>query len=490
MKAVVIGAGMGGLSVAGYLAQAGFQVTILEKNEWVGGRVREWKHNGYRFDMGPSWYWMTDHHDQWFKDLGFKREDYYSQQRVDPSYKVVFKDCSITLPVDVRGIMHVFDSIEPGSGGRLKQFLYEMGRDYAYLMKHVIYYHPRSVLQWARAGLMVMRYFGIKGLVRNYHQRIARIVKDSRLRKILLFPVVFLGGNPKNIPAAYAIMNYIDMELGTWYPEGGFSRVPEAMAKVVKALGAKIECKAEVHAIECSSSKARFVHTKDRSYEADLVVCNADRYLVDQFLIPEHKREYSPKAWNRKAIAPGVFNLFLGVADELPELCHHTFYFDADWDRHFHSIYARKRWPEEPLFYIHAAQKSDASAAPKGKTGLFCLVPIASGIRDTNAQRLKLLAHVLRRLEHNLDTNIREKIEFERVVSLNEFEQDFNAYKGNAFGLSMTLKHTFIFRDFNRSRTIPNMYFSGQYTSPGTGTTMSMISGKVVAGRIIDELSL
>ena len=490
MKAIIIGAGLGGLSAAAYLAKNGVDVTILEKNSWVGGRVHQWVNKGVRFDLGPSWYLMPDEFDNWFAGLGYDRKQFYDIERLDPAYKIIYEGENIEIPGNTKAVIELFEKIEIGSGTRLKHFLSEVTKEYRYLMQNIIYKNFRKKRDIFSIAWQIFRLYSLRTLLKDYQSRIRKIAHDTRLQKILLYPTTFLGGSPYNIPAIYTILNHVDINLGTWYPKGGFSMLPTAMAKVCRQLGVKIHCNEEVQSLETKSREIRYVHSALNSYQANVVVANADRHFVDQFLLDRHLCEMSMKKWNRLPLSPSVLNIFLGVKNTMEGFAHHTFFFDSDWDTHIDTVYKNKEWPENPLFYVHCPAKTDESAMSKGIQSVFALVPLAPGLIDSPVERNKIIENVTNRMQGQCLSSLQESIIFSKVEGQTEYKTMFNAFKGNAFGLAMTLLQTGLFRLANRSKKVKNLYFSGQYTIPGTGTTMATISGQLAAQRILQDMSL
>jgi phytoene desaturase len=495
-KAVVIGSGFGGLSAAGYLAREGYEVTVVEKNSWVGGRARVLERDGFRFDMGPSWYWMPGEHDKWFRDMGAKRSDYYEIRRVDPSYKVFYGETEpreennvLTMPADLGEAKRVFETYEPGAGRRLEEYLEDCRQKYELAMATYIYKNYDSLFDFI--NWKTIRNLGTLDIARSYKGMIKKYFNHPYLRKVLEFPVVFLGSSARKTPAVYTLMNYIDFVLGTWYPSGGFGRVVEAMKEVVESLGA--EFRFSTPARELKVSSGRVTHVVCESPEgvvelpADLVVANADYHHVEQELLPPESRSFSAKSWERRSLAPGVLNYYVGLNKKFESFAHHTFFFDSDWEGHFKAVYEKPGWLEKPLFYIHVPSITDPHSAPEGKEAVFILVPIAPGLDENEETRKRYFDDVVARIEGLTGESFREHIEFVESYSLRDFQQDYNAFKGNAFGLGQTLFQTAYFRTANYSRKVNNLYFAGHYTVPGTGTTMSTISGNVVTQRIRQE---
>ena len=500
-RALVIGSGFGGLSAAAFLARDGYRVEVLEKNDWVGGRARVLEKDGYRFDMGPSWYWMPDQHDRWFEQFGESRGDFYDIRRIDPSYRVYYGDAVpgeernvVDIPADREGACAVFERYEPGSGAALERYIADCRRKYRFAMDSFIYKNYYSIFDLVN-WRVISNLPGLN-MLQSFGGRVRRRFRHPYLRRILEFPVVFLGSSPKRTPAIYTLMNHIDFDLGTWYPEGGFGTVVGSMQKVAERQGAVFRFNHEVTEIDVErvgrKVRATAVHVKRpdgavERIEGDVIVANADYHHVEADLLPRPYRSISHRRWKNVSLAPAVVNYYLGFDRELDEFVHHTFFFDADWETHFDAVYGRRRWIDDPLFYIHLPSKTDPASAPAGHEAMFLLIPVAPGLDDTPARRERYLEAALSRMESLTGRPLRPHLVFQEGVSLADFERDYHAFQGNAFGLGQTLLQTAWFRAANRSKRVEKLYFAGQYTVPGTGTTMSMISGEVAAMRIGKE---
>lgn len=499
-RAIVIGSGFGGISAAAFLARDGYEVTVLEKNEWVGGRARVLERNGYRFDMGPSWYWMPEEHDRWFAQFGVDRKGLYEIHRVSPSYRAFFGDVVpgearnvVDVPADRAAARAVFEQYETGAAEALDDYLDDCRRKYDFAMGSFIYKNYYTIFDFLNRSAIAN--LPILSVLQSYGGRVRRRFQHPYLRRMLEFPVVFLGSSPTSTPAMYTLMSHIDFNLGTWYPDGGFGAVVRAMQQVAEKQGATFRFGHEVTAIDVQTvgrgrrgrAEAVQVRRSDGSterIEADIIIANADYPHVERELIPATHRSISDRAWEKADLAPAVLNFYLGFDRRLDEFAHHTFFFDSDWENHFDAVYDHPRWIDDPLFYLHIPSKTDPSCAPPGHEAVFLLIPIAPGLSDSPERREVYLEHALTRMEERSGHQIRRHLVFQQSMSLKEFQADYHAYKGNAFGLGQTLFQTAWFRAANRSKRIGNLYYAGQYTVPGTGTTMSMISGEVVADRV------
>lgn len=477
-KVHIIGSGFSGISAASHLAKAGYDVTVLEKNESTGGRARVWSKDGFRFDLGPSWYWMPDVFEKYFAEFGKKTSDYYDLIRLDPSYQIYFKDDSIDIPSNLNKIKEVFESFEPGAAGKLQVFLddakykYEVGiNDLVYQpsIKYSEYLDKRLLM-----GLLKM------DVLKSYTKYTQKHFKSDKILQILNFPILFLGAKPENTPALYSLMNYADIALGTWYPIGGMHSVIEGMMKNATELGVKFEYNQEVKKIKTENGKAKTLTTDSDEFETDIVIGSSD-YAHTESLLDEKLRSYNSAYWNSRTFAPSALIFYLGLSKKLNNLEHHNLFFDEDFDIHAQEIYDTKTWPTKPLFYVCCPSKTDSSVAPEGKENLFILMPLAPGIEDTEAQRSKYFDLIMNRLEKRTKNSIVPSIEVKRSYCINDFVEDYNSFKGNAYGLANTLKQTAVFKPKMKSKKVSNLYFTGQLTVPGPGVPPALISGEVVS---------
>ena len=485
-KVIVIGAGFSGISTASHLAKAGFQVTVLEKHDQAGGRARVFEQEGFLFDMGPSWYWMPDVFDRYFESFGKKTAQMYELQRLSPSYRVFWQENDQTdVPSDLKKLADLFEALEPGSSLKLKQFLEEAEYKYEVGMRDMVY----------KPGIALTEYLDtrfIKGiftthLFTSFSKFIRRYFSNPKILQLLEFPVLFLGARPKDIPALYSLMNYADMVLGTWYPKGGMGKIVDAMVKVAIEQGVVFNYEEEVYRIDCKQKKAYNVHTSKGDHSCDYVVAAADYHHVDQNLLEPQYRNYSVNYWKNRVMAPSCALFYLGVKGRIEGLLHHNLFFDADFDVHAEAIYAHPDWPKQPLFYVCAPSKSDPLVAPEGHENLFVLIPVAPGLKNSSLNTEHYFNLVMERLEERVGYSIRQNIVFRRDYTGANFIADYNAFRGNAYGLANTLLQTGPLKPKVKNKHLNNFYYTGQLTAPGPGVPPALISGEVVANEIISQ---
>jgi phytoene desaturase len=486
-QAIVIGAGFAGLSAASFLARAGWQVTLLEKNDGPGGRARVFEAQGFTFDMGPSWYWMPGVFEQYFGEFGKKVSDYYELLRLDPSYQVIFgENDTLGIPAGMPQLRQLFESLEPGSAARLDEFLAQAAYKYEVGINKFVHLPSRSITEFIDWEI-------VKGAVRldllqSMAKHARKFFSHPKLLKLIEFPVLFLGATPENTPALYSLMNYADLALGTWYPKGGMHQIVRGMVALAKELGVEVEYSQEVREIVVENGRTTGVRTASGFWPADAVVAGADYHHIEQQVLAPEYRHYTPAYWDARTMAPSSLLFYLGVNRKLANLLHHNLFFDEDFSQHAHEIYEAPQWPSRPLFYASVPSKTDPTVAPDGQENLFLLIPVAPDLDDPEATREKYYNLLMDRLEKHCGHSIREHVVYKRSYAHRDFVADYHSFKGNAYGLANTLKQTAILKPTLKSKKVGNLYFTGQLTVPGPGVPPSLISGQVVAGEVLKEI--
>jgi phytoene desaturase len=479
-RAHIIGGGFAGLASAIAMADKGYDVTILEKNATIGGRARKFEDKGFIFDMGPSWYWMPDVFETFFNRYGKKVSDYYDLVRLNPSYRVYFKEESVDIPASMEELLALFEAKEKGSSNKLKSFLKDAQYKYEFGINKLVYYPSKSVLEFIKPDIIsgTIKY----SIFSSFEKLVHKHFKHPHLREILKFPVLFLGAKPKDTPALYSLMNYADLQLGTWYPMGGMHKIVEAMEALAKENGVKIFTNEAVEGFTIVNNKITNIKTAKNTHACEVVIGSADYHHIDQHLLPSEHRQYSEKYWDSRVMAPSSLIYYLGINRKLKNLKHHNLFFDESFDAHAKEIYDQPQWPKKPLFYVCAPSVTDNSVAPEGKENLFILIPVAPGISESDDVRESYLKMVLQRIkEQTGETITADDIIVKHTYAHKEFISDYNSFKGNAYGLANTLTQTAFLKPQLHHKKIKNLLFSGQLTVPGPGVPPALISGMVAA---------
>lgn len=485
----IIGAGYAGLASACYLAKAGVKTRVFEKNADVGGRSRVLKAEGFTFDMGPSWYWMPDVFDQFFNDFGKKTSDYFDLIRLSPSYRVYFgKNDFLDLPSNLDELYDTFENIEKGSADQLRKFLNDAAYKYDVGINDLVQKPSRSIFEFARWDV-VKGVFKLQ-LFKSFSKYVRQYFQHPKLIQIIEFPVLFLGAKPEKIPALYSLMNYADMVGGTWYPMGGMNKVIEGMKELAIELGVEIHTGTPVEKIEVAQGMVKNIHNHSGVFKTDALIASADYHHVEQQLLDEQYRKYNPSYWESRVMAPSCLLYFVGVNKRLKGLLHHNLFFDEDFDKHAKEIYDQPQWPSNPLFYVCAPSVTDPEVAPDDCENLFILIPVAPNLRDNPETRDSYFDLVMNRLELLTDQKVKEGIIFKKSYSISDFKTDYNAYKGNAYGLANTLRQTAILKPSMHNDKVKNLFYAGQLTVPGPGVPPSLISGKIAAKVALNHLKI
>jgi phytoene desaturase len=486
-KIIIIGSGFSSMAAAAFLAKAGNDVIVLEKNGMEGGRAQTYKADGFTFDMGPSWYWMPDVFERFFNQFNYSTKDFYQLKRLNPSYTIVWnQNEEWKIPTSSNALGELLEQHENGASKKLQHFLAQAAIKYQVGMNDLV----------LKPGLSVGEFFNkdfAKGLLQldvftSMKKHVAKHFKNERIQQLMEFPVLFLGADAADTPALYSLMNYADIELGTWYPMGGMFEIAKAMRKVAEENGVKFYFNQEVVGFDFNGNKISKVTTQSAEYLADTVISGADYHFTEK-LLPQNFRNYSEDYWQGRKMAPSCLLYYVGLNKKLPDaVTHHTLFFDADFQQHSDEIYRQPQMPNHPLFYMCCPSKTDESVAPENHENLFLLIPIATGLEnDDEATREKYFQQIAKRIEAKYGVDITPNIVHKRSFSVKDFKSEYNSFKGNAYGLANTLLQTAILKPKIKSKKVNNLYFTGQLTVPGPGVPPALISGEVVAKYILKD---
>lgn len=479
-RVIIIGSGFASLSASCYLAKQGYDVSIYEKNKTVGGRARQFVRDGFTFDMGPSWYWMPDIFQSFFNDFGKKTSDYYQLDKLDPAYNIFFSDDVITIGDNMDKICEEFERIEKGSAEPLRKFIKKAQDNYEIAIHKIVLRPGLSPLELVSKDTIVR----LDQFFKSISDEVRKRFKNPKLISTLEFPVLFLGAKPNKTPSFYSFMNFADFGLGTWHPKGGMYQVIRAMELLALELGVKIYTDQAVTKIEVAQGKATGVKVNGNTIKADVILSGADYHHSETLLDPKF-RQYSEEYWDKKTFAPSSLLFYVGFDKKVKNVSHHNLFFDTSFEQHAKEIYDDPKWPEAPLFYANFPSLTDSSMAPEGcETGFF-LIPIAPDLEDTQQLRNKYFDIILDRFQKLTDQKVEKSILFKEDFCVNDFIDQYNSYKGNAYGMANTLLQTAFLRPKLHSKKVGNLFFTGQLTVPGPGVPPALISGKLVSELIV-----
>ncbi|HWM17023.1 MAG TPA: phytoene desaturase family protein [Microbacterium sp.] len=496
-RAIVVGGGVSGLATAALLAADGLDVRLFEARAELGGRAGVWERDGFRFDTGPSWYLMPEVFDHFFRLLGTTADDELDLVPLEPAYRV-FSEGHPPLDI-VTGraeVTALFESIEPGAGPRLDAYLDAADDAYRLSIDHFLYDSFRST-----AGLrhpQVLRRLPrlAPALTRTLAAHVEARFTDQRLRQVLEYPAVFLGGSPYTVPALYQLMSHLDLDDGVLYPMGGMQTVVSALERIAKDRGVRIHRDSDVRRIDRQEGRVTGVDLADGSHhDADLVVAATDLHHLEQDLLGgtsgARRRERTPST--------GALLLLLGVRGPVPQIAHHTLLFARDWRGNFDAITGSPgHLPDPTSMYLCAASHTDPTVAPPGDTNLFVLVPAPAdpdsgrggmdGAGDARIERAadRAIAQIS---EWCQIPDLAQRIIVRRTIAPEDFATDLRTWRGNALGMAHTLRQSAMFRDGNTVPGVTGLYRVGADVTPGIGLPMCLISAEIVTKLIRGDRS-
>lgn len=500
-KVVVIGGGIAGLATATLLAADGHAVTLFEARDEWGGRAGSWERDGFRFDTGPSWYLMPEVFDHFFRLLGTSAEQELDLVRLDPAYRIYTE--GDPDPLEIRsGVEHVaelFEGIEPGSGPALREYLASAQDAYELAVTRFLYDSYASTKGLRDPALLRRLPQLLPLLARPLHRHIESRFHDPRLRQVLGYPAVFLGGSPFDVPSLYHLMSHLDLGDSVAYPMGGFTTIIDAIARLARDRGVTIETGTPVVAIETAGSRAVGVRVQDvsgasRFVPADIVVGAGDLHHIETELLPPERQTYPESWWKKRTPSPGALLLLLGVEGELPRLAHHTLVFTRDWRGNFDAIFGDQPYVPDPAsLYVCRPSATDPSVAPAGQENLFVLVPMPAdvalgrgGVNGTGDPRIEAAADsVIEQIAAWTGIpDLADRIVVRRTIAPADFAADLHTWRGNSLGLSHTLLQSAVFRPRNASRKVDGLLYAGADVLPGIGLPMCLISAELVLKRV------
>ncbi|MDQ3159112.1 MAG: phytoene desaturase family protein [bacterium] len=489
-SAIVIGSGFGGLGSACLLAKAGYDVTVLEKNEQLGGRAGVFSAKGFRFDMGPSWYLMPDVFENFFSLIGEDVNKHLKLKRLSPSYRIFFENGEkIDIYSDLKKDKKTLEKLEPGATETLREYLKTAKEQYEIAKDRFLYKNYDSHLDFMNLETLSK---GRKlNALSNMDKYVKKHFETDEMYKLIQYPSVFLGSSPYATPALYSMMTHIDFNMGVFYPDGGITEITKALEHIAKKNGAKFQVNTGVGEILVEGGKAVGVALENgKKLHADVVVSNASVHHTETKLLPARFRTKSDKYFEKRTLAPSALILYLGVNKKYPSLKHHNLYFSENWKKNFAEIFDHPAWPENPSMYVCAPGKTDPTVAPKGKENLFVLVPIAPGLEYTEKQIEDYSDKILELLEQQMSLkDLRKNIIFKRIFSVKDFKDRYNSQDGTALGMAHILSQSASFRPSNTNKHVDNFYMVGADVNPGIGMPITLISAELMYKRLINDTS-
>ncbi len=487
-KIIIIGAGIGGLSLAIRLQAKGFQVTVLEKNTNIGGHAYQLKLDGYTFDLGPSLITIPDLIRKIFEAAGKKLEDYLELISLNPYYRIYFHDRTcIDYSGDTDKMKEQLGKFNSKDAENYNSFIQYTGQIYDQVINKGLGSQPfgwKRLIQFAPKAIQLKVPLSAYNAVKGYF-------KDFRSRFTFSFNPLFIGGSPFRASAVYLMIPYLEKTGGVWYTRGGMSSLVQAMKKIFLEISGELKIDSEVTEIAVKNGKAIGAIANDKLYEADAVVSNAHfAHTYRDLIKSEHRRKWSNRKVNRMAYSMSAFMLYLGLKKRYPKLLHHTLIIAERYKELIKDIFDRKILADDFSVYCHAPTRTDDSMAPKGGESLVILAPVPNlaGKIDWDEMTQPFGDKILNFMEHNFGlSDFRANIEVMKLLNPNDYANHFNDYLGSAWGLEPRLTQTASLRPGNRSEDIDRFYLVGASTHPGAGIPGVMLTAEATEFAILED---
>ncbi len=490
-KVVIVGAGPGGLASAMLLARSGLDVTVLERHDRVGGRTSTIEEDGFRFDLGPTFFLYPQVLRSIFSMCGRSLDKEVELIRLDPNYTLRFEGGGeLAATTNFDRLASEVAKIAPRDAEQIGRYLGD-NRSKLEAFRPILespFESWRDLLKVPLAKVLpLLRPFS------SVDDDLGRYFEDPRIRLAFSFQSKYLGMSPFNCPSLFTILAFLELEHGVFHPRGGCGSVSEAMARVAGEMGAKIRLGEPVEEIFFRGRRAIGVRTSEARYGSDALILNADFADTMQRLVPDRlRRRWTDRKLAKKKYSCSTFMMYLGLDGAEPALDHHTIFLAEDYETNLDDIENAHRLSANPSFYVHNPCVTDPTMAPAGMTSLYVLVPVTHKHPnvDWECERPRFRELALRQLEKVGVENVEERIRYEKVLTPAGWERDHHIYRGATFNLSHSLDQMLFLRPRNRFEDLESVYLVGGGTHPGSGLPVIYESAKITSSLLAGDFGI
>ncbi len=487
-KIIIIGAGPGGLAAGMLLAHQGYNTTIYEKQEYIGGRNSSFKLGDYVFDLGPTFFMMKDVLESIFHTIGKNMEDYFEIKHLDPMYRLKFNGERELYPSQNKEKMEqTLEAFAPGSFKGYLKYLKKEEKKYSKLIPclSMPYGKLSDYISWQL--LSSLPYLDAHT---SLYKVLGRYFKNPDVRIAFTFQAKYIGMSPWSAPGIFSIISYIEHGDGIYHVTGGLNQLSQGMSKAFQEEGGTVRTSTQVEEVLIQNKKVVGVRLKNgKEVKADYVIINADFAQAMKTLIPaEHRKKYKDAVLEKKKYSCSTYMLYLGVNKTYPDIPHHSIIFADDYKKNVEEITNTKILSDDPSIYVQNACVSDSTLAPKGKSTLYVLVPVPNNKShsDWNQGKMPFRDKIINLLETRGGyKGLKNSIEQEKIITPFDWEQEKDVFKGATFNLAHNMGQMLYFRPHNRFEEFDNCYLVGGGTHPGSGLPTIYESGRISANLII-----
>ncbi|MGI4826752.1 MAG: phytoene desaturase family protein [Janthinobacterium lividum] len=488
---VIVGAGPGGLASAMLLAASGVRVTVVEKHSRVGGRTATLEQDGYKFDIGPTFFLYPRVLKEIFADAGFDLDREVPMKRLDPQYRLEFGSGGrIDATSDIKRMEQQIAAISPLDAEKFRGFLDRNRKKLAsflpFLESPFESWTDLMKPEMLKLLPLLKPWLSLDGDLRTHFS-------DERIRLGFSFQSKYLGMSPFRCPSLFSILSFLEYEHGVFHPIGGCGAVSTAMARVARQLGVEVLLNEPVEELLVEDGEARGVRTSKRTLMADSVIVNADFAQAMQKLLPgKHRKRWTDKRIESKKFSCSTFMMYLGIEGRYDDVAHHTIYLAKDYKQNLRDIENLHQLSEEPSFYVQNASVTDPTLAPSGDSTLYVLLPVTHEVAgiDWAKEQPRFRELALQQIEKIGITGVRERIRTERVMTPAGWRDEFGLHKGATFSMAHSLTQMLHMRPHNRFDDVKGMYLVGGGTHPGSGLPVIFQSARISSRLLLEDLGM
>lgn len=486
-KALIIGAGLGGLSTALRLAVKGYQVEIIEKHHRAGGRLNQFEKEGFTFDVGPSFFSMSYEFEELFKYCGEKNPLQFNE--LNPLYSVYFshKPKPYLIHKDLDKLAQEFGEAEPNFAAKARKYLLQAKEIFHDTEYKIVKRNFDSKLSYAAALTTVPLKHAPK-LWRSMWSELSRHFESQETKVIFSLVAFFLGATPFDTPAVYSLLNYTELQHdGYWNVKGGMYRIVEAMLVLLEKYNVKIHYNTEIKTVEASAqSITAFIDQNGKRWTADVFVCNGDAAAFRGQILGRAK--YSEQKLDSMEWTLAPFTIYLGVKGKLDNLHHHNYFLGNNFNDYASKIFKTSVAPEKPYYYVNVSSKSNPDCAPEGCENLFILCPVPDLRNKPDWSDTQTLAqNIIKDLSERIGYDLAANTITQTIYNPTDWRDMFNLYKGSGLGLAHGMNQVGGLRPANKDEMFGNLYYVGASTIPGTGLPIVVISSRLATERILQD---
>ncbi|MGQ9820135.1 MAG: phytoene desaturase family protein [Candidatus Kapaibacteriales bacterium] len=482
---LIVGTGMGGLSTGLRLASRGYKVTFVEKNKQPGGRLNQIRKDGFTFDVGPSFFSMPYEFEELFKDCGIEMP--FEFEELDPLYTVNFKGSNKKFFIykDIDKLSKQFDDIEPNFKKKFLAYLKKCEQLYNDTVDVAIKQNFNSIPSYLKA-LMQVNPIHLPVLIKTFWKQVNSYFESKEARQIISLIAFFLGRTPFDTNAVYTLLSHIEFtHTGYYNVKGGMYNIVKGLVSKLQELGATFVYDTEICNFNDSKGKLEsLIDQRGKKWKADIFVINADAAFFRGTVFKREK--YSLKKLSKMSWTMGYLTFYVGLNKKLPQVEHHNYYLGNNFEEYAQNVMKNPGTLEKPYYYVNVISKHNSNCAPEGCEALFFVCPVPNLLFKTDwSDKKEIIKSIIDDFSERINQDISKDIVLQIEYTPEDWQNQFNLYKGAGLGLSHNLSQIGAFRPKNYDEKFSNVFYVGASTIPGAGLPMAVISSKLVTERIL-----